>query len=143
MINGFLNKSSVFRERFKPYIDGKEKAYCLTARYFKQSATDQYIMQINPCTKAGGKQPRMQDRIYFTENCKSPALTSFCNRLKITDLKSFLVRRLTPKECERLQTVPDNYTEGVSDTQRYKQAGNAVTVDVVEAVAKKIKKIIK
>lgn len=43
------------------------------------------------------------------------------------------IRRLTPKECERLQGFPDNWTVG-SDTQRYKQCGNAVTVNVVEAV---------
>lgn len=40
-------------------------------------------------------------------------------------------RRLTPVECERLQTVPDNYTEGVSKTQRYKMIGNGWTVDVI------------
>lgn len=43
------------------------------------------------------------------------------------------IRRLTPLECERLQGFPDNWTIG-SDTQRYKQCGNAVTVNVVEAV---------
>lgn len=40
-------------------------------------------------------------------------------------------RRLTPLECERLQTVPDNYTESVSRTQRYKMIGNGWTVDVI------------
>lgn len=40
-------------------------------------------------------------------------------------------RKLTPKECERLQTVPDNYTNYVSDTQRYKMLGNGWTVDVI------------
>jgi len=57
------------------------------------------------------------------------------------------IRRLTPKECERLQGFPDNWTsKGVidgkvvdmSDTQRYKQCGNAVTVDVVQVVAERI-----
>ncbi len=42
-----------------------------------------------------------------------------------------LKRRLTPVECERLQTVPDNYTEGVSNTQRYKMLGNGWTIDVI------------
>ena len=42
------------------------------------------------------------------------------------------VRRLTPLECERLQGFPDGWTEGQSDTQRYKQMGNAVAVPVVE-----------
>jgi len=41
------------------------------------------------------------------------------------------IRRLTPVECERLQTVPDNYTAPVSDTQRYRMLGNGWTVDVV------------
>jgi len=40
-------------------------------------------------------------------------------------------RKLTPMECERLQTVPDGYTEGVSNTQRYKMLGNGWTVDVI------------
>jgi len=45
------------------------------------------------------------------------------------------LRRLTPVECERLQGFPDNWTEGVSDTQRYKQMGN-VTVNVIEAIVR-------
>lgn len=44
------------------------------------------------------------------------------------------IRRLTPLECERLQGFPDDWTAGESDTQRYKMCGNAVTVNVVEAV---------
>jgi site-specific DNA-cytosine methylase len=42
------------------------------------------------------------------------------------------VRRLTPVECERLQGFPDGWTEGQSDSVRYKQMGNAVAVPVVE-----------
>ena len=49
------------------------------------------------------------------------------------------IRRLTPTECERLQGFPDGWTEGQSDTQRYKQLGNAVSVPVVRAVAEKLK----
>ena len=45
------------------------------------------------------------------------------------------VRRLTPLECERLQGFPDNWTKGLSDTQRYKQMGNAVTVNVIQYIA--------
>lgn len=54
------------------------------------------------------------------------------------------IRRLTPKECERLQGFPDNWTalgvgdEPISDTQRYKMCGNAVTVNVIEAIMKEI-----
>jgi len=57
------------------------------------------------------------------------------------------MRRLTPVECERLQGFPDNWTqygsEGpISDTQRYKMCGNAVTVDVVKAVGERIKDVV-
>lgn len=43
----------------------------------------------------------------------------------------YLIRKLTPLECERLQTLPDNYTEGISNSQRYKCLGNGWTVDVI------------
>ena len=53
------------------------------------------------------------------------------------------IRRLTPVECERLQGFPDNWTaEGIdgaiSDTQRYKMCGNAVTTNVVQSVFERI-----
>ena len=48
------------------------------------------------------------------------------------------IRRLTPTECERLQGFPDGWTEGQSDTQRYKQLGNAVSVPVVKAIGENL-----
>jgi len=45
-------------------------------------------------------------------------------------------RKLTPLECERLQTVPEGYTNHVSNTQRYKMLGNGWTVDVVSHIMK-------
>ena len=89
---------------------------------------------------AGGFRPR--------DNGVAPALTNFsynsCSILR--DNNTFRIRRLTPIECERLQGFPDQHTaygnydgevKPMSNTQRYKQCGNAVTVDVVAAVAKK------
>jgi len=49
------------------------------------------------------------------------------------------IRRLTPIECERLQTVKDNYTNHVSDSQRYKMLGNGWTVEVITHIFKYIK----
>ena len=49
------------------------------------------------------------------------------------------IRKLTPLECERLQTLPDNYTEGISDTQRYKTLGNGWTVDVIAHIFRGLK----
>jgi site-specific DNA-cytosine methylase len=45
-----------------------------------------------------------------------------------------IIRKLTPIECERLQGLPDNYTEGISNTQRYKCLGNAFNVDVIKFI---------
>ena len=50
--------------------------------------------------------------------------------------KDVRIRRLTPIECERLQTVPDNYTNHVSDVQRYRMLGNGWTVDVIAYILK-------
>lgn len=52
----------------------------------------------------------------------------------------YIIRKLTPVECERLQTWPDNYTEGVSNTQRYKMIGNGWTVDVIAHIFSFIQK---
>lgn len=49
------------------------------------------------------------------------------------------IRKLTPIECERLQTLPDNYTEGISNNQRYKALGNGWTVDVISHILGHIK----
>ena len=74
----------------------------------------------------------------------SNTLTAVQKDNMVTD--GYRIRRLTPIECERLQGFPDDHTslgnydgetKPMSNTQRYKQCGNAVTVDVVEAVAKK------
>ena len=57
----------------------------------------------------------------------------------LVSLSNFEYRKLTPVECERLQTVPDNYTACVSDSQRYKMLGNGWTVDVICHVLKGLK----
>jgi site-specific DNA-cytosine methylase len=62
------------------------------------------------------------------ENGKSPTLCIGGNALAMVNSR---IRRLTPIECERLQTVSDNYTSCVSDSQRYKMLGNGWTIDVI------------
>ena len=60
---------------------------------------------------------------------KAYTLRASCPNWVIEDVG--VVRKLTPIECERLQTLPDNYTEWVSDSQRYKMLWNWWTVDVI------------
>ena len=51
------------------------------------------------------------------------------------------VRKLTPLEYERLQTLPENYTSGISDTQRWNVCGDGWTVDVITHILKGLKDI--
>ena len=71
-----------------------------------------------------------QERGNQPNNSNSIRRTSYSNGMRI--------RRLTPTECERLMGLPDGWTEGVSDTQRYKLAGNGVVVNVVEEIVKRL-----
>jgi len=76
-----------------------------------------------------------QGQRIYTVNAKSVCLgTGGANKenYKI-DLPDgdYIIRKLTPVECERLQTLPDNYTACISNTQRYKSIGNGWTVDVI------------
>jgi DNA (cytosine-5)-methyltransferase 1 len=91
----------------------------------------------------GGTQPYQQDRVYDADGIL-PALNQGKSDLIIKE--QYRIRRLTPIECERLQGFPDQHTaygnydgevKPMNNSQRYKQCGNAVTVDVVAAVAKK------
>jgi len=54
------------------------------------------------------------------------------------DAPPSVVRRLTPTECERLQGFPDGWTEDQADSHRYKQMGNAVTVNVIEWIGSRL-----
>ena len=131
------------------------KAYCLTARYqgavwWNSIARKQRTMVRvdKPISKYGLQQVGVADlnghdllkRVYSSEG-KSPTLNAHGGgntEPKIGE-KNFW-RKLTPLECERLQTVDDNYTQGVSNTQRYKMIGNGWTIDVVAHILKNITK---
>ena len=81
----------------------------------------------------------MLKRVY-DKNGKSPTLNTCSggNREPKISIGKKLWRKLTPLECERLQTVPDNYTSSVSNSQRYKMLGNGWTVDVIAHIFKSI-----
>lgn len=71
----------------------------------------------------------------YKKDRKCPTLTHPCHN-SIRLLQDGRFRKLTPVECERLQTVPDGYTEGVSDTHRYAMLGNGWTADVIAHIFK-------
>ena len=122
----------------------KLKAYCVTATYSRACPRDYFMkgqrqlifkkpVRIGKIGKGGQGQ-----RIYHT-NGKSVSLSAHGGgqgaKTGLYEIKEE-VRRLTPIECERLQTVPDNYTEGVSNTQRYTMLGNGWTVEVIKHIFK-------
>lgn len=65
---------------------------------------------------------------------RSPQSAEVTAQVEAVHEATTVVRRLTPVECERLQGFPDDWTAGQADSHRYKQMGNAVTVNVAEYV---------
>jgi DNA-cytosine methyltransferase len=124
----------------KCFIDmTKHKASNLSAmEYVKNGRQGDYLAcdydgkpkQVGIATDINGHD--ILKRVYSPEG-KSPTINTMNggNREPKVSIDNIYWRKLTPKECERLQTVPDNYTEGVSNTQRFKMLGNGWTVDVI------------
>ncbi len=98
----------------------------ITSRYYKQGQSDPYISRY-PLKFLQRNQRNIEGDYAFTIDGANTG------GVKVNQL----IRKFTPVECERLQGFPDNWTQGVSDTQRYKQLGNAVTVNVVQEIIKR------
>ena len=77
------------------------------------------------------------NQLEVSDTNKSNCLTTFTKDNVLVDGMQW--RKLTPVECERLQTVPDNYTNHVSNSQRYKMLGNGWTIDVIAHILRGIK----
>lgn len=124
-------------EYHKNPLDGK--AACLTANMYKGVPYG----VIKGCHQVATLDMKGTDSIkrVYDEIGKSPTLTTMTggNRQpKVFDYPVDKARKLTPLECERLQTVPDNYSSVVSNSQRYKMLGNGFTVDVIAHILKNI-----
>ena len=121
------------------------KSYCIDANYWKGASWKQYkekgrrqLVKLGDIFPSGAQAGRV-----YSSNGKSVALSALgggsgaktglyvTKHTHETGAELEAIRKLTPIECERLQGLPDNYTEGVSNTQRYKCLGNAFNVDVV------------
>lgn len=101
---------------FEP-TEGNKKANCLRANP-ALAPTDNIIIDTSTkarCFTAGGNSGGLHSQMDLIYDNKR-------------------IRRLTPTECERLQTVKDGYTEGVSDTQRYRMLGNGWTIEVISHI---------
>lgn len=112
-------------------------ARTITSRYHKMGSNDTYIVPKGAATLTGGGH--------------SGGLHSDMTVIRHKRGRNKGVRRLTEIECERLQGFPDNWTQygnydgvikPIAKTQRYMLIGNAVTVDIVELIAKRLKFIV-
>lgn len=126
----------------------REKAHCIDANYFKGGNLKSYFEkhrrqlvfsddQMCHIGDADLKGHGYNRRVYHAKG-KAPSLcaASGGNLEPKVFIEPNSWRKLTPKECERLQTVPDDYTAAVSNSQRYKMLGNGWTVDVIAHIFK-------
>lgn len=121
----------------------KEKAYCLTATYGNACVQNYFIKSERQHIFTDPVKVEKIDggRRYYICNEEIdifPSKGADYNRSNLNRLKQY-TRKLTPIECERLQTLPDNYTEGVSKGDRYKALGNGWTVDVIAHIFSSLK----
>ena len=132
------------------FITKNKKSFCLTASYSATSVGEKSIqhsaekkkrtvvrigrdvgrrLNENGTREDGNKSIPIQRRIELREDEKTGTLTSVLkDNLVVSPSR---IRKLTPIECERLQSLPDNYTEGVPITHRYRCLGNAFNVEVI------------
>ncbi len=101
------DKGIVLKDILEDGVVDRTKSHCLDANYFKGGNLKSYF------------EKHRRQLVFFEDNVVVTHPT---------------YRKLTPLECERLQTVPDEYTAGVSNTQRYKLLGNGFTVDVIKHI---------
>lgn len=122
-----VSKDNLILQRGRGFNKGgiyKGKTPTLSSSSWEQN---NLMIQLNTSTESGGKQPYQHNRIYSDEG-KMICLDTDKRKNIYTDSR---IRRLTPIECARLQTIPDWYEWVVSDTQIYKMCGNGWTVKVI------------
>lgn len=128
LTNHAIKRGTTFKK-----LDGNQKASCLTSTEAKGNLSNDYVLAHRKITRLNNTSDFVPqgDRIYDIDGT-SPALLAqmSCRTHAILD-NELNLRRLTPTECERLQTVPDGYTECVSDTQRYRMLGNGWNIDTI------------
>jgi DNA (cytosine-5)-methyltransferase 1 len=147
-----------FIEDVIPRFDGRDGRSCLKAgRVPEISQASQTDGMLRQGSSFGTNNPASKRNVYIemeVANAVTPDAYLAKGERKRVDGKPVLtsmnerrLRRLTPTECERLQSFPDGWTEGtkespMSDSQRYKQLGNAVTVNVVQEIAKRLSEVL-
>lgn len=114
----------------------REKAHCIDANYYKGGNLKSHFTKSRKQMVFTEKSLALLSTMY-KENAKSMIKRNKKGWL-VLDEDLMTYRKLTPTECERLQTVPEHFTAHVSNTQRYRMLGNGFTVDVIAHIFKGI-----
>ena len=138
------DKGIVLADILEDGVTDREKSHCLDANYFKggnlksyfQKHRRQLVFTSGAFRGRYNSEGKTEQKLELRYDGKTNSLTTVQKDNVAVDLKELTWRKLSVKECERLQTVPDGYTEGVSNTQRYKMLGNGWTVDVIAHILK-------
>lgn len=126
---GAHSDTNVILQRKRGFNKGglyESKSPSLSSNSWEQN---NLVIQLNPSKESGGKQPYQQNRVYADYGKMPSLLAELGGRHNI--YTNNILRRLTPAECARLQTIPDWYEWVVSDTQIYKMCGNGWTIKVI------------
>ena len=131
VVNQPEDKGIMLKDIIDYGIVDQDKSYCIDANYAKGGNLKSYAKCRRQLVFNSIYQLPRGKNLGGVKEGKSPTLSSNCWQYNnFVDCGKWY-RKLTPIECERLQTLPDNYTEWVSNSQRYKMLGNGWTVDVI------------
>ena len=155
------DKGTVLSDVLEEGATDREKSYCIDANYWKGGNLKSYFEKhrrqlvfhtepkgariVNRRLDERGKRQdyntniKPKPRLELRYDDKAGCITTVQKDSVVAFEKDMHWRKLTVTECERLQTVPDGYTCGVSNTQRYKMLGNGWTVDVVKHIFEGLK----
>ena len=126
------------KENSEQYVELRKdnKANCLTSvRKDSLVITDKALEYMNRKVADGRNHWDFARHSDIEKDKSATVVANFFKGVPYNVLKDWdCIRKFHPIECERLQNFPDNYTEGISNTQRYKGLGNSWTVDVVKHI---------
>jgi site-specific DNA-cytosine methylase len=122
----------------------RDKSFCIDASYFKGGNLKSYFEKnrrqlVFNYSSSGRGNGKVEGRFTYADKSLTLTATGASNRSFTGVVEDFVYRKLTPIECERLQTISDEYSSIISNTQRYKCLGNAWTVDVIVHIFKSLK----
>lgn len=114
----------------------RDKAPTVTSSRYEANniVQSREVIQLNPDTESGGKQPYQQNRVYSADGITPALCSAHAGHAPAVLTPDAVLRRLTPTECSRLQTIPDWYEWVCSDSQAYRMLGNGWTVEVIKHI---------